>query len=105
MFRKSQRVKDIFKEARSENPKSIKLQLEAPNGSLPNNGVIGWDILDANGKIIKTENIANNAYHEITIINGKVYDNININGIDEAAFWDRIIPQFGYKFKKIDIFD
>jgi hypothetical protein len=108
LYKCSEKAKELrayLKKQGLENPKSIKLQLEAQNGSLPNNGVIGWDILDANGKIIKTENIAKNAYHEITLINGKVYDNININGIDEASFWNRIVPQYGYKFKKIDIFD
>jgi len=101
---KAKSIRTHLKNNGVQNPKSIGFQLVDGNGN-PVNGAVGWDILDANGNITNTINVASNGYHEFTIINNKVIDSINPDGIPIAEFMDRLIPEVGRSFKPIDVFD
>ncbi len=103
--KKSKALRKHLRDSGVENPKSKRIQYVDPNGNPVNNGVIGWDELDADGKYIKTHQIANTGYHEYTILNGKVFDNISPNGIDLNDFLKRFQLQPGLKFEELDIFD
>lgn len=84
-----------------KNVVSERLQYLDANGN-PIQGQIGWDVLDANGNILETHIVANNGFHEFTRINGKVYDNINPNGIDYADFKARLVPDHAMGIHSFD---
>jgi hypothetical protein len=107
-FKCVEKAKALRRHLRSsgiQKPKSKRIQILDVNGEPARSGFIGWDILDVNGEIVKTHQIATTGFHEYTVINGKVFDNISPNGIELNKFLNRIVPQFGSKVKTIDIED
>ena len=97
-MKKAKAIRKYLRDSGVKNPQSIRLQLQDRNVKLVNNGVIDWDEIDATNKIIKSRNIASAGYHEFTVVNGKVFDNISPNGIDLEEFTKRLIPEAGTTF-------
>lgn len=101
---KAKAIRKHLRDNGVQNPKSKRWQLIDNKGKSVT-GNIGWDELDANGNLVKTHQIATEGFHEFTIINDKVFDNINPNGIPMNEFLDRLHIDFRYSYKEIEIFD
>ncbi len=102
---KAKELRKFLKSKGIQNPSSRRYQLVDNTGHDVKDGQIGWDILNSKGQITKTFNIANTGFHEVTIINGRVFDNISPDGIDIAEFEKRLISHLNTSFRKFDIFD
>ncbi len=76
---------------------TTRLQLRLNDTDYP--GVIGFDM--PNGTTIQ---IANNGFHEFTIINDKIFDNNIFDGMPISEFMNRLITPPGLDVEKINIY-
>ena len=99
--KKAKAIRDYLRSKGVKNPISIRKKLVDSNGNVVS-GNIGWDVLDSDGNVISSHIVSNNGFHEYTLINGKVYDNISFNGIDLKEFEKRLVPDLAQGFKFSD---
>jgi len=89
-----------YYKSKGHNIKTTRIELVKPNGKVA--GEMSY--IDANGKSFQ---ISNNGYHEYTIINNKIFDNNNPNGVLDSEFYAKFAVDIsaGQTIRFIDIVD